>query len=385
MRNDEIQSEQQGNTSGSRHHSADRTGSREPLGEYATDSAIAELSYALATSGCSVEGIANIVLNYSRSLTWSEHGYVSIIDEETGNNICLTLTIMIGDSCMMPNNKRGLVFPVQADGKYPRLWGHSLNTGTSFFTNNPTEHEAFDGLPKSHIQVRNFLSVPVFLGDNLLGQISLANSLNEYSDADLRLIERIAVNYALTVSKQKEADFQKETQERRFLEEKLKLVREHNRKTVPGTETDDDNRIEELTEEVQMLNSLLKKRDSEKKQLEAGIRQNIEKLILPNLKKFGSDELSRSQQMHLEAVHKSIEEIFSSLAARSNLMNVYLTPQELQIATMVKSGMQTKEISRMLNISNNAVNFHRKNIRIKFGLNNKSVNLQSYLQSLEEL
>ncbi|MBU0961645.1 MAG: GAF domain-containing protein [Proteobacteria bacterium] len=381
----EQQSKQQSDTSSSQSPVADQTGAKEPLGEYATDSAIAELSYALAISGRSVEGIANIVLNYARSLTWSEHGYVSIIDEETGNNICLTLTIMIGDSCIMPNNRRGLVFPIQADGKYPRLWGHSLNTRTSFFTNNPAEHEASAGLPKSHIPVRNFLSVPVLLGNNLLGQISLANALNGYTDADLRIIERIAVNYALTVAKQKEADFQKETQERRFLEEKLKLVRDHNRKTRPEKETDNDSQLEELTEEIRTLNSLVKKRDTEKRHLETSIRQNIEKLILPNLKKLETDNLSRSQQMHLEAVHKSLEEIFSPLAARSNLMNIHLTPQEIQIATLVKSGMQTKEISQLLNISNNAVHFHRKNIRTKFRLNNKSINLQSYLQSLEEL
>lgn len=382
---DEIQNRQQSTASNTRHNIATRSGNRESLGDFAADSAIAELSYALATSGRSVEGIANIVLNYSRTLTWSEHGYVSIIDEETGNNICLTLTIMIGDSCMMPNNKRGLVFPIQADGTYPRLWGHSLNTRTSFFTNNPMEHEASAGLPKSHIPVRNFLSVPVLLGDTLLGQISLANSLNGYSDADLRLIDRIAVNYALTVSKQKEADFQKETQERRFLEEKLKLVRDHNKKTLPETETDDASQIKELNEEIRMLTSLVRSRDTEKKQLEASIRQNIEKMILPNLKKLDTDKLSRSQQMHLQAVHKSLEEIFSPLAARSNLMNVHLTPQEIQVATLVKSGMQSKEISELLNISNNAVHFHRKNIRNKFRLNNKSINLQSYLQSLEEL
>ena len=377
--------EQQSSTSPDQPQLANPAGNREALGDYAVDSAIAELAYALATSGRSIEGIANIVLNYSRTLTWSEHGYVSIIDEETGNNICLTLTIMIGDSCMMPNNKRGLVFPIQANGKYPGLWGHSLNTRTSFFTNNPSDHEASEGLPKSHIQVRNFLSVPVLLGNTLLGQISLANSLNGYSEADLRIIERIAVNYALTVAKQKEADFQKEAQERRFLEEKLKLVRNHNRQTAPEKATDNDSRIEELTEEIRMLTSLVKKRDTEKKQLEESIRQNIEKMILPNLNKLAADKLSRNQQKYLQAVHKSIEEIFSPLAARSNLMNIHLTPQEIQIATMVKSGMQTKEISEILNISTNAVHFHRKNIRTKFRLNNKSVNLQSYLQSLEEL
>lgn len=364
---------------------ADAREGKPPLRGYSADSAMAELSYALATTGCSVEGIANIVLNYARILTWSEHGYVSIIDETNGNNICLTLTVMIGDSCMMPNDQRGLVFPIQADGTYPGLWGHSLNTRTSFFTHTPADHESARGLPKTHIRVRNFLSVPVLLGDTLLGQICLANALDGYTDESLALIERVAVHYALAVAKQKEADFQREAQERRFLEEKLKLIRDQNRKMGVAQDGDTDQRLEELSEEIQTLKSLMRKQEAAKKQLEAGIRTNIETLIFPNLDKLKVGGLSPKQKMHLDHAYQTITEIFSPLATRAHRMNVHLTPQEIQVAFLVKSGKQTKEISELLEISANAVNFHRKNIRAKFGLNHKRVNLQSYLRSLEEL
>jgi DNA-binding CsgD family transcriptional regulator len=63
-------------------------------------------------------------------------------------------------------------------------------------------------------------------------------------------------------------------------------------------------------------------------------------------------------------------------------MHLHLTPQEIQVATLVKAGRTTKEISDILSISTNAVDFHRKNIRRKFGLKNQRTNLRSFLMSL---
>jgi DNA-binding CsgD family transcriptional regulator len=59
-----------------------------------------------------------------------------------------------------------------------------------------------------------------------------------------------------------------------------------------------------------------------------------------------------------------------------------LTPRETQIATLDKDGNTTKEITDHLNISATAVDFHRKNLRSKFGIKNKRTNLRSYLASL---
>ncbi len=98
----------------------------------ATVSAITEMSYALLTSTLSIDGIANIILNYSLALTHSKHGYVSMIDPDTNHNICLTLTSMIGNSCRVPENGKGIIFPVGDNGKYPTLWGHALNTRKAF-------------------------------------------------------------------------------------------------------------------------------------------------------------------------------------------------------------------------------------------------------------
>ena len=51
---------------------------------------------------------------------------------------------------------------------------------------------------------------------------------------------------------------------------------------------------------------------------------------------------------------------------------------------MVRSGMATKEIADFMNISIDAVDFHRKNIRKKLGINKKGINLYTYLNRLTE-
>lgn len=54
----------------------------------------------------------------------------------------------------------------------------------------------------------------------------------------------------------------------------------------------------------------------------------------------------------------------------------------MMIAALIRDGKSSKEIADLLNVSDTTVHFHRKNLRIKFGLTNTRTNLRSYLLSL---
>jgi GAF domain-containing protein len=143
--------------------------------------ALSELYVPLISSSSSIEDITGIILDRARILTGSEHGYVSSIEPQTGHSIGHTLSEMMGDLCKVSDANKTITFPIGEDGVYPALWGHSLNTGEPFYTNAPETHSSFKGLPDGHIPLTRFLSVPVMLGEELVGQIALANKEEDYT------------------------------------------------------------------------------------------------------------------------------------------------------------------------------------------------------------
>jgi DNA-binding CsgD family transcriptional regulator len=126
----------------------------------------------------------------------------------------------------------------------------------------------------------------------------------------------------------------------------------------------------------------LKQREADRVELEQKVLVNIKELVFPFTEKLKNSQLNKHQKAILDIVENHLRDIVSPFLKRLSALNKILTPQELQIATLVKDGKSSKEIAAMLNISISTINFHRKNLRIKFGLNNKQTNLRSYLLSL---
>lgn len=174
---------------------------REHEWDLAVNRALAELADALIDPSFSIEEVADTVLAQARQLTGSEHGYVSSIDPETGDNVGHTLTHMMGQQCRMRPDKQSIVFHPRPDGSYSALFGHALNTGHGFYTDAPSKHPASTGLPEGHIPLKNFLTVPALVGDKVVGQIALANSDRGYTDRELDAVSRMAKLYALAVQR----------------------------------------------------------------------------------------------------------------------------------------------------------------------------------------
>ncbi len=178
--------------------------------ELAVNMAIAKLSGALITPSSSIQDIANTVLYSAKILTQSEHGYVSSIDPKTLNTIAHTLTRMMDKECSVGGEDRRIRFPIGADGLYPSLWGHALNSREAFLTNAPHKHEASRGIPEGHITLKNFLSVPAMIGEELVGQIALANSTKDYTHRELQAVKRLAELYAMAVQRKRAEEVLKE-------------------------------------------------------------------------------------------------------------------------------------------------------------------------------
>ena len=161
--------------------------------ESSVNAALAELSRVLIQQ-TSIESISDMVLEYAQRLTESKFGFVGYIDQQTGYLITPTLTKDIWETCQVPDK-------VSIFKKFHGLWGWVLENKQPILTNTPSEDLRSSGIPKGHIPITRFLSVPAIVGEKLMGQVAVSNSKREYSEQDLKLIEQMASLYALAIQR----------------------------------------------------------------------------------------------------------------------------------------------------------------------------------------
>ena len=137
-----------------------------------------------------------------------------------------------------------------------------------------------------------------------------------------------------------------------------------------------------LEEANTALKVLLKHREEDKAILEEQVLANVKKLVFPYLEKLKGPRLDSSHRLHVETIEAHLHDIVSPFLRNLSSAYLSLTPREIEVATLVREGKTTKEITRLLNISTTAVDFHRKNLRSKFGIKSKKTNLRSFLASL---
>jgi PAS domain S-box-containing protein len=142
-----------------------------------------------------------------------------------------------------------------------------------------------------------------------------------------------------------------------------------------------DEKANKLDELNAALKVLVNAREDYKRELEENIVANFKQLVSPHLDMLKKSQLSTSQIHYFGILENYINEIISPFARDLSSRNFNLTPQEIKVAGLIKDHKTTKEITRLLHISQSAVIFHRHNIRKKLDLIDKKVNLESYLRS----
>jgi DNA-binding CsgD family transcriptional regulator len=130
------------------------------------------------------------------------------------------------------------------------------------------------------------------------------------------------------------------------------------------------------------LKVLLKQRDADKQELEEKVLSNVKDLVLPYLDKLKANRLHSHEFELVNIVENNLSGIISPFRRRLSSKYLNLTPKEIQVSYLIKEGKTTKEIAEMMTISEATVSLHRDHIRKKLGLNNKKINLISYLDSL---
>jgi PAS domain S-box-containing protein len=159
--------------------------------------------------------------------------------------------------------------------------------------------------------------------------------------------------------------------ERKFAEEALKKrEKELEIKTV------------NLEEANTALKVLLKHREEDKRDFENTILANIREMVFPYIDKLKGTRLDDTQATFLSILESNLNEIASPLLQKTASGYASLTPMEIQVATLTRSGKTSKEISVLLGLSKRTIDTHKHNLRKKLDLSNKKINLCAYLRAM---
>ena len=138
----------------------------------------------------------------------------------------------------------------------------------------------------------------------------------------------------------------------------------------------------DLEEMNAALRVLLKKRENDKIEFEEKIQFNVKQLIEPYLDDLKKTRLSARQATLLGILKTNLDEIISPFARNFTSIKYRLSPQEINIASLIRQGKTTKNIAELMGLSLRTIEFHRSKIRQKLGLKNKTTSLQTHLLSL---
>jgi PAS domain S-box-containing protein len=178
--------------------------------------------------------------------------------------------------------------------------------------------------------------------------VSLTVTRIEIDSVDVALFSAIDI----TLRKNTEAELRKTMQ---VLEEQKKIL---TRKNVA---------LSELVDQIAI----------EKNMLKHDIGANVCELVLPVIEKL---RLTEAPSGYLDLLEHHIRKITDKFGVAVSKIAPRLSPRESEILTMIHSGLTSKDIARLLNISYQTVEKHRRNIRKKIGISGKKVNLSRYLE-----
>jgi len=139
---------------------------------------------------------------------------------------------------------------------------------------------------------------------------------------------------------------------------------------------DIEKRFKALEEQNNILMDILNQREEFQNNLENTISTNLEKFIKPSLNYLKKTANGKD----IELVSAIIDEIIYPITKKRPSPFSKLTPRELQIASFIKEGYQSKEIADKLCVTQKAIDYHRLNIRKKLKLSRTS-NLRTYLET----
>ena len=274
-------------------------------------------------------------------------GCIFIVEDEPGVLVMKSQRGLPG-----PNQKRCAQIPFEEC-----LCGKAASTKEIVFADRVDKrHEiSYQGLsPHGHY------CVPIVFGEKTLGVINLyLQEGHRPSQAEREFLTAIANALASVMA-------------RKRIDEAL-----HQREKELEIKTGN---LEEMNSALKVL---LQRREEDRRELEEKVLFNVKELVIHYIENLRNTGLDKKQAGYVDILESNLRSIVSPFSRTLSHVYLNLTPAEIEIADLVRRGKRTKEMADLLNISTRTIEFHRKNIRKKLGIDQKKANLRTRLLSLQ--
>jgi hypothetical protein len=117
---------------------------------------------------------------------------------------------------------------------------------------------------------------------------------------------------------------------------------------------------EKLEETNVALKVLLDHRDRDLEELEQRIAVNIKELVLPYVEKLKNRRVGSREETLVEIIETNLQDIAMPFLNKLSSLHLMLTPQEVDVASLVRQGKSSQEIADVFGLSVNTISFHRK-------------------------
>jgi PAS domain S-box-containing protein len=138
---------------------------------------------------------------------------------------------------------------------------------------------------------------------------------------------------------------------------------------------------ESLEKTNEALKIIIQGIEEQKNEVEKKISHNLNLTVRPILDQMKSQELSETANFLLKSLEFNLANMLSSFGFNIVKSGHPLTPREIRMCEMIRSGLSSKQIAKVMGISPQTVLVHRRNIRKKLILSKSRQNLASFLRA----
>lgn len=136
------------------------------------------------------------------------------------------------------------------------------------------------------------------------------------------------------------------------------------------------NQLEEMNV---TLRTVMKTVDKERESFEKNINRTVSRTLIPTLSTIRKEKTNTIRNSYIDILEDQLYKLIQGGDSGRQVMLLKLTPMEMKVCKFIEAGVSSQEIADALNLSIVTIQTHRRNIRRKLNLQNRKLNLHTYL------